>query len=222
MQMMFEDTIKPSQCHGNEEIISTKAAIEWFSIKNIGRSPAKFDLMKLENLNSQYLRELDNGELLRLVCDNVESILGKEIDCAILNRIRCAMDHLKKQSKTLKELSTSALLFTKDRPISINEHGDIVFDIPNLKHLTTINALCRELDDWSSESINSLVKEYILEADTKLKEIAPLLRLALLGVKISPGIFDVMACLGKKDVLFLKNINNKVYKCMTMISSISF
>src|SRR5690606_19604169 len=50
--------------HGDDEIFSTEQAIEWFNLESIGRSPARFDFAKLENLNGHYIREADNERLV--------------------------------------------------------------------------------------------------------------------------------------------------------------
>jgi glutamyl-tRNA synthetase len=49
----------------DEEIIPTKRAIELFDLPGIGRSPARFDIVKLTSLNAHYIREKDNAELLK-------------------------------------------------------------------------------------------------------------------------------------------------------------
>jgi len=49
--------------HGDDEIIPTDKAIEWFNLENIGKSAARFDIKKLENLNGHYIREMDDAAL---------------------------------------------------------------------------------------------------------------------------------------------------------------
>ena len=187
--------------YGNKEFITTEDAIKWFCLENIGRSPAKFDLSKLENLNSQYLRSLDNDRLFVLVCNDIEDILQKNIELIIKSRIKCAMDSLKKHSKNLRELVKNALLYAKSRPIIIEDDAISILKPSSLNHLSCIKESCEHLDDWESEKISSLVKEYMVTKNVKLKDIAPILRVSLLGVSASPGIFDVMECLGKKETL---------------------
>jgi glutamyl-tRNA synthetase len=47
--------------HGDAEIISRDQAVEWFDLADVGRSPSRFDIKKLENLNGNYIREADAG-----------------------------------------------------------------------------------------------------------------------------------------------------------------
>ena len=50
--------------HGDDEIISTEQAIEWFSLEAVGRAPARFDFAKLENLNGQHIRVTPDRALM--------------------------------------------------------------------------------------------------------------------------------------------------------------
>ncbi len=58
--------------HGDDEIISTEQAIEWFDLAGVGRSASRFDMAKLTNLNAHYLRETPDAELLPLVLPRIE------------------------------------------------------------------------------------------------------------------------------------------------------
>ncbi|MCA0419324.1 MAG: glutamate--tRNA ligase, partial [Proteobacteria bacterium] len=50
--------------HGDQEVFSTQEMIDAFKLSSIGRSPARFDYAKLENLNGLYMRQSDDGDLL--------------------------------------------------------------------------------------------------------------------------------------------------------------
>src|ERR1700759_1757080 len=62
--------------HGDDEIISTKQAIEWFDLKDVGRSASRFDTAKLTNLNAHYMREAPDAELVALVLPRIEKNFG--------------------------------------------------------------------------------------------------------------------------------------------------
>ncbi|MED5424017.1 MAG: glutamate--tRNA ligase, partial [Pseudomonadota bacterium] len=49
--------------HGDDEIISTEQAVEWFNLENIGKSAARFDFDKLASLNAHYIKQADNHRL---------------------------------------------------------------------------------------------------------------------------------------------------------------
>ncbi len=66
--------------HGDDEIIPTEKAVEWFNLESIGRSPARLDFKKLDNLNAHYIRAMDNIALAKAI----EAVLarGNAIACA--------------------------------------------------------------------------------------------------------------------------------------------
>lgn len=66
--------------HGDDEIISREQAIQWFDLDHVGRSPARFDLKKLENVNGHYIREADDGRLADMIAPRVEREMGVALD----------------------------------------------------------------------------------------------------------------------------------------------
>ncbi|TNE34744.1 MAG: glutamate--tRNA ligase, partial [Alphaproteobacteria bacterium] len=66
--------------HGDDEIISRAQAIDWFTLENVGKSAARFDFAKLENLNGIYIREADNGYLTTLTAAIIAEKLDRELD----------------------------------------------------------------------------------------------------------------------------------------------
>src|SRR5690606_32873346 len=65
--------------HGDDEIISTVQAIEWFDLGGVGRSPSRFDFAKLDNLNGHYIREADDARLVALIRPGIETAIGGPI-----------------------------------------------------------------------------------------------------------------------------------------------
>ena len=80
--------------HGDDEIISTKQAIEWFNLEGIGKSPSRFDFVKLENLNGHYIREADDTRLVELIVPIIEKKAGSPIEDRG-QRLHAAMPGLK-------------------------------------------------------------------------------------------------------------------------------
>ena len=66
--------------HGDDEIISTAQAIEWFDLPAVGRAASRFDMAKLTNLNAHYMREMADAELLPLVLPRIEAKIGGKVD----------------------------------------------------------------------------------------------------------------------------------------------
>src|SRR3954469_8627861 len=91
--------------HGDNEIISTEQAIEWFDLSGVGRSASRFDMVKLTNLNANYLRETADAELLALVAERLETQFGRPLSEVESGRLLKAMPGLKPRAKTIVELA---------------------------------------------------------------------------------------------------------------------
>ena len=102
--------------HGDDEIISAEQAIEWFTLEAVGRSPSRFDLAKLENLNGHYIREADDARLTDLVVAGLGNV--NEVGRA---RILKGMDGLKQRAKTIVELTENAAFYTASVPLNFTE-----------------------------------------------------------------------------------------------------
>ncbi len=103
--------------HGDDEIISTEEAIQWFDLDAVGRAPARFDFAKLDNLNGHYIRAADNERLVALVAEWLERTLSQKLSDVRCDRLLRAMPELKLRPKTLAELAANAGFLVASRPI---------------------------------------------------------------------------------------------------------
>src|SRR5580700_1115987 len=106
--------------HGDDEIISTEQAIEWFDLAGIHRSPAQFDFAKLDSVNAHYIREADDERLVGLVAARLEAELGHALSDVARHRLLRAMPDLKPRAKTLVELAEKGKFYVADRPVEFD------------------------------------------------------------------------------------------------------
>jgi len=190
-----------SWSHGDDEIISTEQAIEWFGLDAVGKGAARFDFAKLESLNGQYIRETDDGRLAELVIAHFrETHDGGLVDDA-LERIQNGMSGLKERAKNINELAESALFYALPRPLVYNEKASALLNDDTRAHLSGFRDGLSALDDWSEDTLQTVAKEFVEERDLKLGKVAQPLRAALTGTNVSPSIFEVMAVLGREESL---------------------
>lgn len=186
--------------HGDDEIISTEKAIEWFNIESIGSSPARFDFEKLKNLNGHYIREADNKFLFSLIKPLLEKNFGSL--GAVEKRIINAMKALKERAKTINELAESAGFLVKRPPFneaalkSLNDEGKAL-----------VKELLPVIEQAEENLIEDKVKKFAEEKNIKIGKIAPLLRAGLTGSNVSAGgVFEVINFLGKEETV--KRLSN--------------
>src|SRR5262249_48250022 len=99
--------------HGDDEIIPTEKAIEWFDLAGVGRSPSRFDMAKLTNLNAHYLREMPDEELMPLVLPLIEAKLGGKVDAAGEERVRRGRGGVKPRSRTVPGLADNLAFYAR-------------------------------------------------------------------------------------------------------------
>ena len=187
--------------HGDDEIISREQAIEWFDLAGVGRSPSRFDIKKLENLNGHYIREGDDARLAALVAPRVESRLGVTLDDAQVALLTAAMASLKPRAKTLDELAEGALFLFEKRPLSLDEKASTLVGGEAATLLAKAGAALESSAEWSAPELENAVRQVAEDAGIGLGKVAQPLRAALTGRATSPGIFDVLVLLGKQESL---------------------
>jgi glutamyl-tRNA synthetase len=181
--------------HGDDEIISREQAIEWFDLDHVGKSPSRFDFKKLENLNGHYIREADDERL----ADMVAPKLGLSKDQkALLVR---AMPELKARAQTLKELAQGAQFLFAQRPFNVDDAARALLTSDARAMLHVAYDKLGALADWEAASLEAAIREVAESQGVKLGKLAQPLRAALTGRTTSPGIFDVLALLGRDESL---------------------
>jgi glutamyl-tRNA synthetase len=185
--------------HGDDEIIRLDQAIEWFDLAHVGRSPSRFDLKKLENVNGHYIREADDARLAGLVAPILEREQGLTITGEHAQLLQRSMEFLKPRAKNLNELAEGAAFLFRIRPIAMDEAALALLDDRGLALLTDVHRAIAPLTDWTSPSIEGAIRGVAEAAGIGLGKVAQPLRAALTGRTTSPGIFDVLVLLGRDE-----------------------
>ena len=178
--------------HGDAEIIARDDAVRWFDLAQVGKSPSRFDIKKLENVNGHYIREADDARLATLVAARTGG------DEALLLR---AMPSLKPRATNLNELADSSAFLFLQRPVRVADDA-----VPLLagNARETLAALHHALDAvtvWDTEALEAAVRQVAEARGLKLGQAAQPLRAALTGRRTSPGIFDVLVLIGREESL---------------------
>jgi glutamyl-tRNA synthetase len=192
--------------HGDQEIFSTEEMIAAFDLPQIGRSPARFDFAKLENLNGHYMRASSDEDLLAALEGALPHIQGGDelaakLTPALRAKLRAAMPGLKERAKTLIDLFEGSRFIWAERPLPMDEKAQALLTPDARQLLARLVAQLSANTDWSAGSTERDVRMVADAAGVKLGALAQPLRAALTGRTTSPGIFDVLAVLGKDESL---------------------
>jgi glutamyl-tRNA synthetase len=192
--------------HGDQEIFSTQEMIAAFDLPQIGRSPARFDFAKLESINGHYMRESSDADLLA----EIERVLphfagGAELAAKLTPDLRgkllAAMPGLKERAKTLLELLDGARFLIGVRPIVPDDKAAALLTADARAMLGEIVSVLETVEPWTAAQAEQALRTFAERRGAKLGSVAQPLRAALTGRTTSPGIFDVLAVLGKSESL---------------------
>ncbi|HTS39401.1 MAG TPA: glutamate--tRNA ligase [Xanthobacteraceae bacterium] len=192
--------------HGDQEIFSTEEMIQYFDLPQIGRSAARFDFAKLESLNAHYIRQTPDAELVTAVEQLLPHIaagadIAKKLDSTMREKLSAALPSLKERAKTLVELIDGASFIWADRPLKLDEKAEALL---SAEARTLLGNLTRELstvEPWGAEATERTVRAFAERLGLKLGAVAQPLRAAVTGRTTSPGIFEVLAVLGRAESL---------------------
>ncbi len=185
--------------HGNDEIIPTAQAIEWFNFENIGKSPARLDFKKLNNLNAHYIRATDDAAL----AEDVVAVLARQdpprsLDAEARARLIAAMPTLKERAKTLVELASAAdFLFTGGARV-LDEAAEKVLT-PEARRLNGEFLALVADTPWTGAALEEKARAFADAKGLKLGQVAQPLRAALTGGATSPPIFAMLEVVGREE-----------------------
>lgn len=182
--------------HGDDEIISTDQAIQWFDLEHIGRSPARFDFNKLNALNHHYLQAVDDHLLM------AEVLKRSNAQPTPVQRtwLEQGMGGLKQRAKTLQELAEQAAFYFS-APTVFTEKAKKDLDGKGHILLMKLLAILHTVHPWNHETLESTIRTFAEQQATKIGEVMAPVRAAITGSHMSPSMFEVMAIIGKQEVI---------------------
>jgi len=192
--------------HGDQEIFSTEEMIAAFDLPQIGRSPARFDFAKLESLNGHYIRTSADEALLHAIDQLLPHMEGgaaiaAKMTPALRQQWLEAMPSLKERAKTLIDLIDGAHFLFAARPIPLDDKARTMLSPEAQQVLRNLEGELSQVEPWSPEATEQAVRTFAERHGLKLGNVAQPLRAALTGRTTSPGIFEVLAVLGKAESL---------------------
>ena len=185
--------------HGDDEVISTEQAIEWFDLPAIGRSPARFDVAKLTNLNAHYMREAEDNRLVELIEYPLSQIFQRSLTVAEQDLLTRGMPGLKQRAKTIVELVENARFYIER--LAFDEKAEKFLSPEFMDMVIPVITSLKALPDFTEKTTEGVVRETAEILGQKLGNLAQPLRVLLTGSTISPSIFEIMEVLGREETV---------------------
>jgi glutamyl-tRNA synthetase len=184
--------------HGDQEIFTRSELVALFDIKDVGASGAVFDVTKLEWLSQHYLKQLPASELAARL---QPFLAARGIEAAVDERLARIGETLRERAKTLGELAEQARFYF-EAPASYDVQAAAkLFTAEGAVRLARMTECLARVENWNPAAIETAVRELAAQLGLKLVDLAQLSRLAVSGRTASPPIFDVLALVGRGEVL---------------------
>jgi len=184
--------------HGDQEIFSRDELVRLFDIKDVASSGAVFDQTKLEWLNQEYMKRMDDRQLADLVVPFIERAgLPAPGDRERLARVVAT---LKERAKTLVELVAVGRFYFVAPPGFDEKAAQKLLTPAGADRLERLLARLERVE-FTPAALEAAYRELAEQLGVKLVDLAQLSRLAVTGTTASPPIFDVLAILGRDETL---------------------
>ncbi|MBO9517383.1 MAG: glutamate--tRNA ligase [Porphyrobacter sp.] len=193
-EAMFNYLLRLGWGHGDQEEFTVDEATQVFDLSGVGKAPSRFDIKKLLSLNGHYIRLADDRRLAEIIAPKI----GPQADVGLLTE---AMPVLKTRARDMNELADGAAFLFKSRPLPLTEQAQALLTDESRALLSRISANLSTEEGWTTEALEANLKAYAEAQGLGLGKLAQPLRAALTGQTTSPGIFDVLALLGKEESL---------------------
>ncbi|MEO1562430.1 MAG: glutamate--tRNA ligase [Pseudomonadota bacterium] len=186
--------------HGDDELFTTAQAIDWFDLKGIGKSPARLDFKKLDNVSSHHIKTAADEDILSACKDFVAASDAYQMDKAGWTKFSKALPVLRDRSKKLGDLLEKVHFCLVARPVEMDADAAEKLDL--VSH-SILNSLTQELEavSWTHDEIFAATKAFATAQDIKVGQLAQPLRSALSGRTQTPSVFDMMEVLGRDESL---------------------
>ncbi len=186
--------------HGDDEFFTDEQARDWFDFDGIGKSPARFDFKKLENICGQHIAVIDDAALLKELVEYLQATGAEPLTTDQSDGILRGLYCLKERSKIFPQLIEKAHFILINRPVELDEKA--------AAHLTNVSrSILAELTphlqnaSWTRSTLEGVVASVAEAHDMKLGKLAGPLRAALAGRSVTPSVFDMMLVLGQDETI---------------------
>jgi len=200
-EALFNYLVRLGWSHGDQEVFSRAEIIEFFTLEDVHQHGAVFDSKKLEWLNGVYIRAASSEELVALIERDVHPHWRAQLPQWTERELHALVGLYKERVKTLRELADE---------ISNLYHAPCVYDAQAVADVITPGSvdniamleevLCK-VPEWDVQTVTTAVKKIAQDNNLKLPAFAQPIRLALTGKASSPGVFELLAYLGKAESL---------------------
>ena len=183
----------------DKEIFTKQESIDLFDLSGVGKSPSKLDMARILSINESYIKTIEEKELFKFFKEYISkyksSIDGKK-EAALIK----SMVFLKNKAKTLEDIWNNSQYIIKDN-IEIGADDKKLLDDLSKTVIKEFIIEYEKITTLSRETLEPVIKTLIKKHKTNFKGVGQPLRIALVGSRFGPGLYDVILSLDKAEVV---------------------
>ena len=173
----------------DKEFFTIEEAKKKFSIKGIGKSPSRFDAVKLKNINNYYFQKKPANEISQIISNKYKKFDQEKV-------IRC-INIFKSRSNAIEEIEIGLDYTLIEQLTHYSDEAIEIINNSDSDLLKKIILNLEKIDNWTVLTLEEIIKSFIKEHDIKPFNILAPIRAALTGQKHSPSIYNIFEILGK-------------------------
>jgi glutamyl-tRNA synthetase len=186
---------------GHDDIVSKEEAASGFDLAQIGKSPARLDLQKLDSVNAHFMRRADDARLAALTLAHLAATADAPVTEAAAARVLAGMAALKTRAATIPALADQGRFLILTRPLKLDPAAQMAIESAPPGLLGRVRDALASLGDWSAEAAQDALKAFAAAEGLKMGQIGPLVRAALTGGAPAPDLGHTLAALGREEAL---------------------
>ena len=186
--------------HGDEEFFTSEQAMAWFDLSGIGRSPARLDFKKLENVCGQHMAVAEDAALLHELQAYLAAAGQPTLSSDQAEILKRSLYCLKDRAKTFPELVEKAQFALASRPIVPDEASAKALDTVSRGILKSLTPQLQSAS-WTKDALESLLSDAAAAHGLGFGKIAAPLRAALAGRTVTPSVYDMMLVIGRDETV---------------------
>ncbi len=186
--------------HGDDEFFTDAQAKEWFDLNGIGKSPARLDFKKLENICGQHIAVSEDAALLQEIKGYLAAAGKDALSDAQEHGLLSALYCLKERARTFPDLLEKAHFILTSTPVEPDEKAAKSLDTVSRGILGSLTPHLQNAS-WTRDDLEAVLNRFAEDQGTKFGKLAAPMRAALAGRAATPSVFDMMLVLGREETL---------------------
>ena len=202
-EVLLNFLVRLGWSHGDQEIFTMEEMLEFFDPKDINKSASAYNAEKLLWLNAEFIKGMSYERFEK-------ELKFFDLDLSRVDKKEILVDALRQRSKTLKEFSQKAKAIL-ERPTSYEAKAVKKFLKAGAKEVA--KEFANYLSDYKEDldipaEYEKLIAGFLEQYNLKLKDIAQIIRISIVGSAVSPSIYDIMSVIGRDELKI--RINNLI------------